>query len=142
MKFDLIGAKELLERLKQMPDRMAVNVMRGATAFGANVLRDAIIVKTPVQAELFTAAGGHGNHEPGTLRKAIIARRLRTRGRDTVRSAVLIRPAGFYWVYLENGTSRMPPHPFIRPAVDTSAARASQTVVDTALKRIPEEFKK
>lgn len=48
----------------------------------------------------------------------------------------------FYWRFLENGTSKMAPQPFIRPAYDAKQAQLESIIKDTLNKAIDEVLKK
>jgi HK97 gp10 family phage protein len=157
IEFTLKGGAELAELLDAMPDRIAMNVMRGAMLAGANVIRDRARELCPV-ASTHTPPG----HEPGHLRKCIISGRGRG-GRDTIVALVGVTPDGFYGRFVEYGTisnanttfghvrvkgqrkgtairlhHATKGEQFMRPAADEEAGAAAQAIIDYASKRVVE----
>jgi hypothetical protein len=64
---DVAGLKELDAALKQLPDRIARNVLRGAVRAGAAEIRNEAKLKAPV----YTGQVSEGHPRPGTLKRAI-----------------------------------------------------------------------
>tara|TARA_B110000495_G_C22673625_1_gene397999 strand:- start:104 stop:490 length:387 start_codon:yes stop_codon:yes gene_type:complete len=55
--------------------------------------------------------------DKGVLRKNIRSKQMRYTAKPAV--GLFVSAKGFYWYFLENGTSSIAPTPFIRPAVDS-----------------------
>lgn len=134
----LTGGKELLEKLKTLPDKVQTKVMRHAVADGINVIRNDIRSRAPILTE---NEGLNGPHLPGTLLKSIRARVLRNPDRNTVKAGILILPEAFYWRFNELGTRHQPARPFIRPAVDGLGHVACQSVIEYAKDGVEKEAK-
>ena len=108
--FFLEGAKELDLVLKKLPNAVRGRVMRSAAMAGARVVRDTAKRTVPV--------------EQGDLRDAIVARSERDAGRHEVKVKVGPTRRGFYGLFLEFGTVRLPARPWLRPAWEASKGKA------------------
>lgn len=149
----VIGLGGLQADFDRLSRSIGEKVVRDAVMAGARVARDKARAATPVRT--------------GKLKKNIAATRLKksdspggaTAGIRVKRPAgkktkALKRPgkkgrnqktewdAPFYWRFLEFGTSKMPAHPFIRPAWDGSLPQIEKVVseklaegIDQALTR-------
>jgi HK97 gp10 family phage protein len=130
------GLKQLGERMKGLSEAMNNRIARAATAAGAAVIRDAARQKAPVRT--------------GNLRKNIIVKRL-PKGEApltsehivTVRQGKLTkkqRASGltdaFYGRFVEYGTAKTAPQPFLRPAYDQNKEKAVQAIKDRIAKRL------
>lgn len=151
IEFKLTGFKELGEQLQAMGPKLARNGLRASAFAGAAIVRDAAKRTTAFQ------------DRTGTLRANIIAVKSRsgTKGdveakyRVTVRSKKkayvnnarnrLLRRVGkkhaidtarMYGRFLEFGTSRMAPHPYLRPALFNNATRAIEAMKERMAKAI------
>lgn len=122
------NARELARAVERMPDKVLQKVLRASVARGVNVIRDALKAAAPV-----LSADDHGPHPPGLLKKSIIARVLRTRKNDRIRGGILILKDAFYWRFVEYGTKRMRPHPFIRPTAAKTLPLAVKAQNDFAI---------
>ncbi|MER0516132.1 HK97-gp10 family putative phage morphogenesis protein, partial [Providencia stuartii] len=96
----------------------------------------------------------------GKLAKNIVAGNQRGRQRGEVSAGVYVRgtnKAGtnsdskmkaddprnaYYWRFLEEGTSKMPPHPFIRPAFDSKADEAAEFAISKLNQAIDEVLRR
>ena len=118
MEVKIHGLKELKRELNQLEPRMQKNILRGAVFSVARQVRDETKANAPVSDRGKT---GRYAHAPGTLRRAIIARRGRG-DKHTINSYVSIltggptkgkivdgklsfkdRPDAYYWRFIEWG---------------------------------------
>ena len=66
------GLKELQEALKQLPQNIARNVLRGAVSAGAALVRDEAKRNAPV----FTGSPQMGHPPPGTLKRSVYIKQI------------------------------------------------------------------
>jgi len=71
--FKVEGLRELQDALKQLPDNIAKNVLRGAVASGAAVIRDQAKSNAPV----YHGDVSKGHPPPGTLKRSIYIKQIR-----------------------------------------------------------------
>lgn len=136
--FTFKGGKELEANLKTLPGRVAVNVMVGATFAGAKVIRARARQLVPI---LDLSKWG-GPHEPGALLAGIFAGRTKSRDRNTVGAIVGIGRDVWWGRFVEFGTRRSRPYPFMRPAADETKEDAVAAVIEYGGKRIEKEAAK
>lgn len=150
----ITGLKELQDALKQLPDRIAKNVLRGAVSAGATVIRKEAQAKAPV----YTGSVSKGHPPPGTLKRSIVQKQIKELSSlfkqifyVTVRKGKKYQKQGkdgaksqdaFYAKWVEFGTSKMAALPFLRPAFEAKKEAAVMAIKDYLAKRIPEEAKK
>ena len=148
---EIKGLKELNEALKQLPDRVARNVLRGAVSAGTTVIRKEAQQRAPV----YTGLVSEGHPPPGTLRKSIrqsqqrqLSSLVQQAFHIGVRAAVTRTKSGaknldaFYWRFVEFGTSRMAARPFLRPAFEAKKQAAVEAIRTYLAERIPREVDK
>ncbi|MEY0247781.1 HK97-gp10 family putative phage morphogenesis protein [Morganella morganii] len=142
MGLDLSGFAELSRDLELLSRAENTRVLREATKAAADMLRDEVRQSAP--------------RRTGRLVRNIVTGGQRSKGRNEVAAGVYVRgtnAAGtnsdsemktddprnaFYWRFLENGTSKMAPQPFIRPAFDGKADEAA----DLALSKLSQAIDK
>lgn len=148
------GLKELQAALKELPQRIARNVLRGAVGAGAAVIRNEAKARAPIS----TGDRGAGHPSPGTLRRAIYQKQIRELSSAVkqtfyvgVRKGKQYRGQGkkgnlsqdaYYAKFVEFGTAKMAARPFMRPAFEAKKGEAVQAIKDYLAKRIPEEVDK
>ena len=139
---DLLDISKELELLSKAESR---KVLRQATRAGANVLRDEVRARAP--------------KKTGKLKRNIVA--VNMRGKDGGAAAgVHIRGRNprtgnsdnsmktgdpknsFYWRFVELGTSKMAPIPFVRPSYDAKEEAAVSAVFAKANQAIDEVLSK
>lgn len=164
-KLKIRGLAEMKDRLKNIPPRLLKNSLRAAVRQGANVIKDAAVALAPVESGAlrasikvvprkgtptqvvysvaaggdFTAAKkrkfgidapfyayfvehGHLNRKKGDALKGGSRRK-------TARRAALI----------EYGAPQTPPHPFLRPALESHAQQALDVMVSVLREKLPED---
>ena len=142
MGLDLSGFAELSRDLELLSRAENTRVLREATKAAADMLRDEVRQSAP--------------RRTGRLVRNIVTGGQRSKGRNEVAAGVYVRgtnAAGtnsdsemktddprnaFYWRFLENGTSKMAPQPFIRPTFDSKADEAA----DLALSKLSQAIDK
>ena len=148
------GLKELQDSLKQLPDNIARNVLRGAVSAGARVVQKEIQSQAPVS----TGPVSKGHPPPGTLKRSIVQKQIKEYSslfKQTFFVAVRrgkkyqkqgkggnLSQDAFYAAWVEWGTSKMTARPFMRPGWEASKERAMQALKDYLEKRIPLEAAK
>lgn len=163
--FEMKGLAELSQALKELPDRIAKNVLRGAVNAGATVIRKEAELRAPE----YHGDVSKGHPPPGTLKKSIRQKRIAnasndgrqiyivyvkkgttytyansTKGRRKKMAANTYQTEGgvFYWRFVEFGTSKMAARPFMRPAFEVKKQAAVEAIRDYLAKRIPKEVEK
>lgn len=148
------GLKELQASLKQLPDNIARNVLRGAVGAGAAVIRKEAQAKAPV----YTGDVSKGHPPPGTLKRSVVQKQIRELSSlfkqvfyVTVRMGKKYAKQGkggnlsqnaYYASWVEWGTSKMAARPFMRPAFEGKKEAAVQAIKDYLTQRIPLELAK
>ena len=147
VEMQLTGFKELAEAMRELGPRVAKNYLRSAVATGAAVIRDEAKMIAPVSTP---GEKGKGQAPSGTLKRAIAIKRNRDKtDLFSVQYSVIVRAAGstkgvkaygrtdaFYARFLEFGTSKMAPHPFMRPAFDHKKEAAIKAIGERLDERI------
>ena len=121
------GFGELQADFESLARSMGNKIVRDAVMTGARVARDKTREKTPVRT--------------GILKKNVTAVRLKqsdTPGGATAGVRVKksngkkakVGESPFYWKFIEQGTSKMPAAPFIRPAWDSNIAEIEKATTD------------
>lgn len=149
----ITGLKELNEALKQLPERVARNVLRGAVNAGASIIRKEMKDKAPV----YTGPVSAGHPPPGTLKRAVYQKQigeLSSLLKQTffvgVRHGKKYQKVGkrevnldaYYLPFVEFGTSNMAARPFMRPAFETKKGEAVDAIKAYLEERIPKEADK
>lgn len=132
----LKGFKELGDKLALLTDDMEKKVATEAVLAATQVTLLAVKEGAPV--------GTRSPPTPGNLRDNIrIAKRHRGVAPNTVQYVIFVRTRGkkeanktdplpYYWYFLEFGTSKMSPHPFLLPGFNRSYAEAANKAKDVA----------
>jgi HK97 gp10 family phage protein len=107
IRFD--GAEELLSKFKAMTEKARQNTLSNAVQPAAEIVRDRISENAP--------------QLTGRLAYSIETDNL-TESADRFVVGISVAPEAFYWRFLEFGTSKMMPQPFIRPAFDKTRNQA------------------
>jgi HK97 gp10 family phage protein len=148
------GLKELQQALKELPERVAKNVLRGSVGAGAAVIRKEAVAKAPVYQEQVQA----GHPPAGTLKRAVYQKQINELSNQVkqtffvgVRHGKKYQKQGkngqlsqdaYYASWIEFGTSKMSARPFLRPAFEGKKTEAVEAIRAYLEKRIPEEVAK
>ncbi|WP_413190937.1 HK97-gp10 family putative phage morphogenesis protein [Psychrobacter sp. AT9] len=101
--FRIEGLDELDKQFDRLADTSKKKVMRKALNAGIAPIKKEAKRLAPVN--------------KGVLKKSIRSKQMRFTAKPAV--GLFIGGKGFYWYFLENGTSSIAPTPFIRPAADS-----------------------
>lgn len=152
------GMKELQETLMQLPLTFREKVAKAALAEAAQLTKVAVEAYAPVDTGLLQQsikAGKRNNkQDPDTLVYVVFVSGVkRSTGELTNRAPTssfghltrkeikAVREGGpYYWYYLEFGTSKMAPHPFMLPAFESSASQALAAGRDIAKAKTEREM--
>jgi len=148
------GLKELNDALKQLPERIARNALRGGVYAGAKVVQGEAKLKAP----RYTGPVSQGHPPPGTLQRSIIMKQIPEQSSlykqtfyVTVRQGKQYRNQGkkgnlsqdaFYWRFVEFGTAKMSARPFLRPAFEAKKQEAVEAIKNYLGPRIEQEADK
>ncbi len=147
------GLAELGRALRELPDRVAKNDLRGSVYAGAKVIRDEARLRAPRAAQSL----GPNQPPPGTLKRSVIMKHvpeLSGLTRQTffvlVRHGKKYRKQGkkgtlsqdaWYWRFIEFGTRKMRARPFLRPALEAKRREAAQAMKERLAERVEREAK-
>ena len=151
---NIAGLKELQSALKELPDRIAKNVLRGSVGAGAAVIKKETVSRAPE----YTGPVSKGHPPPGTLKRAVYQKQIRElsslfkqtfyvgvrRGKEFQKQGKKgnLSQDAYYASMVEFGTSKMAARPFMRPAFEAKKEAAVTAIRDYLAKRIPEEAAK
>lgn len=144
--FKLHGVKEFKAALNalgpEIATKEAVKVSRKVT----NVMRDEVRKKAPydpsdTRRTWRTADGIKREADYGHLRNNIKTRKVRAKKLHTV-SFVITTGKAFWGRFLEFGTIKLKAQPFFKPAVDSSASKAIDTLMSEMRKAVENAARK
>ena len=133
MKLTFEGGKELAKELEELPRRLQNKTIRKALRQAGNVLLKKARTNAPVKS--------------GALRRGI---KLKVDMRGTPAAIINVKIPGkgkksgggpYYGAFQELGTSKMPAHPYLRPAFDSTNKQALDTFVEVLDTGVEEETK-
>lgn len=130
------GLSDLGKRLQTLSDDMQGKVARAATAAGAVLVKNAAIRKAP--------------EDTGNLKRNVIAKRIPKsqtnltsehivtvrKGKKTAKQKAAGLRDAYYASWVEFGTVKMAPQPYLRPAFDENKEKAVQAIKDRLEARI------
>ena len=130
---EIHGFAALENALKQLPEAVAGKALNGALAAGMGSIKKEAAGLIPMGSKAhFIGKKAKGKLvQPGHLRKQLRVRKLRNEQFSSA-YALSFSAAGFYGMFHEFGTAKMPAHPILRPAFDNKK--------DQALDRIKERL--
>jgi len=144
------GLDQLKAVLLGLPDKLRRRALRNALAAGARLVRDAAKKAAPrIQPQ--ARAVQRGERRPGTLASALRVRTSKqARQQGAVGVFVNVKPAKgaqrgakkptdpFYWRFVEFGTKRMRPLPYLQPAAAQlpDALRAFERTLGPQLRKL------
>ena len=122
---------DLLKKLRTLPEKVQKNVLTGAVRAGAKPIVKEAKRLVPVRT--------------GNLKKSIGVNKRRTVG-TVVRFSISPRKGGkydgYYGAFVEFGTKKMAPRPFMRPAFEAKGEESIDAVREYIAKRLEKELKK
>lgn len=138
------GLQDLLQRMRDLNSKTKRKFIRSGALAGANVIKKAVQQRAPVRTgELKAAistrrsrkfsdtAKGYEQRDVGIfkVRGGKYANTARNRRLGRVGKTFEVDPPSYYWRFLEFGTVRMAPHPFMRPGFDQSKQQAANATI-------------
>lgn len=139
MQVEVKGLDQLGKALRALPSVLAKRYLRHATFAAADVIKEEAIALAPVRTGALRdhIATFRRSSDPNTAHYAVGVRRIKfNRKEKTVlrllRKAqhvkrIAIEGDVYYWRFLEFGTSKMAPRPFLRPAFEGKKDQALDT---------------
>lgn len=118
--FELVGVEELIKNLEAVSDNVTRDLTKAVKA-GAKVVLDEAKSRAPV--------------DTGALRDNMTMRVVE-KDRSQVEVDVGPHKDQYYGYFLEHGTSKMSPRPFLRPALDENRDKIEKAMVDALEKAI------
>lgn len=132
LNLDFSGLEDIARDLTRLSKAENNKVLRDATRAGAGILREEVIDRAPVDTGklrrnvvVITQRGRNGEITSGVHIRGV---NPRTGNSDNTMKASNPRNA-FYWRFVELGTSKLAPHPFVRPAYDAREDEAYAAAV-------------
>ncbi len=150
MKFD--GLAGIRANLQKMPERVGRNAMRRALRKGANVIRDAARAnarqiddpqtRDMIQKNVAVQAGRKRDEERDGGPKMRVG--VMGGARPLKKGSETGLPGGntTHWRFIEFGTSEARAQPFMRPAMESGAARALETTAAAMQTEVNKELAK
>lgn len=145
----ITGLAALERKLMALPDKLALNVMRGAVRAGAVVVQREAKARCPAGKQEFHWLGKKGSKgrwliQAGELKRKGIRVRLAPRKNRSVPIEywVYVSKRYWHWKFLEFSTVKMKGQPFMRPAFDTMKSKATEAIRGYAAARIDKEVAK
>jgi len=142
----ITGLADLERRLKELPDKLAKNVLRGAVRAGAVVVQKEAKNLCPASAEAHYLGKGSKRVliQPGELKRKGIKVRSAPRkdSKYAIEYWVYVSKKFWHWKFLEFGTVKMARKSFLRPAFDSQKEKATAAIRDYMATRIDKELGK
>lgn len=121
LNLDFSGLEDIARDLTRLSKAENNKVLRDATRAGAEIMRGEVIERAPVKTGklrrnvvVITQRGRNGEVTSG-----VNIRGVNPRAGNSDKSMKASNPRNaFYWRFVELGTSKLAPHPFVRPAYD------------------------
>jgi len=124
------GLKELEDELLGLPGKIADQTLQAALTMAALPIVNEARVKVPVAHAAYKLYGG-GTADPGWLRQHIVRKKVKkTSNSAEVIVTITDKRQAYFWKFIEFGTSKMPPRPFMRPAFESKSSEALDRFVD------------
>lgn len=118
--FQLVGAEDLVRNLEAVSTNVTKDLAKAVKA-GGKVVRDEAKARAPV--------------DTGALRDKMTMR-LVEKDRSQVEVKVGPHKDQYYGYFLEHGTSKMSPKPFLRPALDENKDKVEKAMANELKKAI------
>lgn len=121
LEFEMQGIAEIQKVLEDLTPRHARNIMKNTVYGVAAELRNEIRAGAPV--------------DDGKLKRSVSAKNLRSPPNRPA-SIVYFKPQGFHWRFVEHGTVKMPPIPFVTPAVNRFRTKLPRLINERFIKAL------
>lgn len=131
---------DLMDQLDEIGAGLTNEAVRPAAQAGAQVFYDTVRAKAPVSTFEHSTKGKKQTYQPGNLRNAVYQVFSEKQSSDpyaTYEISVNNKKA-FYWRFVEFGTKRMRPHPFLRPSYYAAEQQAQKAAVQTYIDKARE----
>ncbi|MDH6185484.1 HK97-gp10 family putative phage morphogenesis protein [Polaromonas sp. CG_23.6] len=153
----LTGFKELAAALRELPERVARNGLRAAVNAGAGVIKQEAIAKAPeatgalkanfYQKQIREQSGPMQQTFYVGVRKGVAKYASNKANKRSGKAGKAYKDDGttFYWRFMEFGTSKIAPRPFLRPAFETKkedAVNAIGAKLDERIQKYARELAK
>jgi len=144
----LEGFKELAAALRELPERIARNGLRAAVNAGSTVIKKQAIANAPedtgalkanlYQKQIREQSGPMQQTFYVGVRKGVAKYANNAANKRSGKAGKTYKDEGttFYWRFLEFGTSKMAPRPFLRPAFETQKESAVKAIGEKLDERI------
>ena len=111
---EVIGVKELEKILEEIAPRHARNLMRATVHAVAGKVKKEIKDRTP--------------RDTGNLKQSLTTKRRRSKPDQPISDVIFKsnKADGFYWRFIEHGTTDLPERPFVRPAKELIFSKMPQ----------------
>lgn len=130
---EIVGLRDLEQKLLGFSDKLAKNILQDSVKAGAKVIKDKAVEIAPksiaphiLQSYASSLFKNFKTQKmgiwvlPGNLKKMIRVKvdTSQSRGYKITYEVYVKNKEAWYWKFLEFGTSKMPPKPFMRPAFE------------------------
>lgn len=125
-RFELQGDKDLIRKLNMLGEKQIPAVLEKAALAASEIVREEAAQRAPV--------------DTGTLSRNI-SKETVEKSKSVVEVNIGPGPQAFYGKFVELGTVKQPPHPFLRPAAETKqneATKAFSKVLEAELEKARE----
>ncbi|MBD2785517.1 HK97 gp10 family phage protein [Xenorhabdus sp. DI] len=142
---DFSGLQDIAADLELLSKAENTQVLRKVTYAAASVLRDEARAKAPKRTGKLARniMASNRRMQDGTASAGVYVRGSNPKGTNSDTTMKKDDPRNaYYWRFLENGTSKMAPQPFIRPAFDSKADAATEAAIQRANQAIDEILSK
>ncbi|MET0154745.1 MAG: HK97-gp10 family putative phage morphogenesis protein [Rickettsiales bacterium] len=136
MEITFSGGGAINDVMQKLPERLRGNVAAGALRAGANVMREEIVRRAPVNKKCRKTFKGKRYR---TLRENIRVTATHTGAEGA--TVTIHTNAAFWGMFSEYGTSKKSARPFFRPAIDATADAALEEIRKYLESRIAREVK-
>lgn len=142
---DFSGLSDLSRDLEILSKAESRAVLNRAVRAGAGVVKEEIINTAPEKSgklkRNIVVLSGKG--APGTATAGVHIRgRNPANGNSDTTMKTNSPNNAFYWRFLEEGTSKMPAHPFVRPAFDSKQDESAQAAFEEMTRAFDEAISK
>ncbi|WP_312838433.1 HK97-gp10 family putative phage morphogenesis protein [Pantoea piersonii] len=142
---DFSGLNDLSRDLELLSKAESRQVLRRSVRAGSELVKEEIVNVAPEQSGKLkrNIVVVFGKGAPGTAVAGVHIRGRDPRTGNSDKSMKTNSPNNaFYWRFLEEGTSKMPAHPFVRPAFDSKQDEAAAAAFQEMIRAFDEALSK